>query len=151
MEERKYVPFFTAWQKALEYLSDADRGAATVAILHYGAYGEDPEKLPKGAAMCAYLMAKPILDSSREKAVAGRSGGKANAKQTESKDEANAKQTESKTQAKSKLKEEEKEEEYKRKNNKKRNGEFCKHGDPLTPIQKEAVICLLADETEEKT
>lgn len=99
MEQRGQFTFYESFLSAiLRIKKDADRAKAYDAICKYALYGTEPnlDNLPDAAAT-VFILAKPNLDSSREKALNGKHGGskrktEANGKQTESKPEANGKQ-----------------------------------------------------------
>lgn len=151
MEERTYFPFLLSWVEAISYLPRKEQGEAVLAIVRYGLYGTDPDPLPSGGAMTAYLMAKPTLDASRKKAISGAAGGRANGKQTGSKSEANPKQTasndEANGEANAKLKININNNIKEKKINKRKEPNACVllHGE-VSPLMQEAARRLLEEE-----
>lgn len=114
---RESFMFFRSWLDGVKLIKNkAQRCDAYDAIIAYALDGveADAEQLPPSAAI-AYVMAKPVIDSGRKKAEAGRKGGEAKPKQTTSKAEANGSKTgkdaSNKKKNKNKTKEEEKEKE----------------------------------------
>ena len=112
-EELKRISFFRSfWQAEQKMKSARDRLSFLEAIL---SYAFDDEELPMTpTAASAYILVRPILESSRKKAANGRksaagrsraeatdgaSKGEANEEQSESKDEADGMQGESKDEA----------------------------------------------------
>ena len=90
--ERKSFTFFSSFCDALSRIKNKSaRCDAYDAIIRYALNGTEPDldKMADAAAL-AFIMAKPVLDSSRKKAEAGRIGGS-------SKTEANASNAEAKS------------------------------------------------------
>ena len=98
MMEREAFTFFKSFYEGAQALDDEDRLAFYDAIAKYALTGELPEL--NGAAKACFIFAKPVLDSNRAKAEAGKRGGQA--KQTSSTTEASDKQTGSKSEAEGK-------------------------------------------------
>ena len=113
MDERSELKGFTFfrsyYESSLELPTDKERLSFLIALCEYAFTGNTPNI--SGPAMALFKMAKPVIDKSIRKAVAGAKGGRnkksssigskpeANGKQTGSKPEANGKQTESKPEA----------------------------------------------------
>ena len=95
---REAFTFFKSFYEGAQALDDEDRLAFYDAIAKYALTGELPEL--KGAAKACFIFAKPVLDSNRAKAEAGKRGGKV--KQTGSNTEADCKQSASKSEAEGK-------------------------------------------------
>lgn len=91
MMERKSFTFFSSFCDALSRIRNKSaRCDAYDAIIRYALNGTEPDlDSMADAAALAFIMAKPVLDSSRKKAEAGRIGGS-------SKTEANASNAEAK-------------------------------------------------------
>ena len=89
--------FFHSFYEAARELEEQDRLRFYDAIINYSINGEEPDL--SGNIKAMFMLAKPVLDKSREKSKSGKKGGEANTKQTESKAEANLKQTGSKSEA----------------------------------------------------
>lgn len=110
---RKQFTFYSSFFEAVSVIKDPDaKLQAYDAICAYALTGEEPdlESLADAAAI-AFIMAKPNLDSSKQKSEAGRRGGNASTSEAEPKQsEAEAKQTASKKESEN---EGEKEREYK--------------------------------------
>ena len=80
--------FYRSFFEALAFLPDAERLAAYEAICRYGLNGEAPET--GGIVASVFALIKPQIDANNKRREAGRKGGQAISKQTESKPEANA-------------------------------------------------------------
>ena len=96
--EREAFTFFKSFYEGAQALDNEDRLAFYDAIAMYALTGELPEL--NGAAKACFIFAKPVLDSNRAKAEAGKRGGKA--KQSEGSFEAKDKQTASNPEGNSK-------------------------------------------------
>ena len=93
-EGRKQFTFYESYLLAVSRIKKpTERAMAYDLIANYAIYGIEPdiEKLPDSVAI-AYVLTKPTLDKSREKANAGKLGGER--KKTPSKPQANGKQNE---------------------------------------------------------
>lgn len=93
------MTLFRSYVEVADLLPDNEtRGEFYGGLAHYALDGEEP-KFTSSVCNGYFLLIKPIIDKSNIKRRAGSIGGKAKAKQTESKTEAEAKQTESKCEA----------------------------------------------------
>ena len=98
---RNQFTFYRSYYDAIQALSKRDQSALILAVCAYGIYETEPKGL-SNAAITAFNLIKPTLDSGRKKAESGALGGQASGKPSESKPQANGKQNGSKTQAKCK-------------------------------------------------
>ena len=92
--KRNQFTFYRSYYEAIQHLPRRAQADVLLAIAAY-ALDETEPKLT-GAALSAFILVRPTLDSGRLKAESGRRGGskrEANRKQTASKLEANGKQT----------------------------------------------------------
>lgn len=89
--------FFHSFYEAAQGLKEKERLQFYEAIINYSITGEEPELCDVAKSM--FLLAKPVLDKSREKSKSGKKGGEAKTKQTTSKTKASTKQNESKSEA----------------------------------------------------
>lgn len=96
---RNQFTFYRSYYDAIQALSKRDQSALILAVCAYGIYETEPKGL-SNAAITAFNLIKPTLDSGRKKAESGALGGQASGKPSESKTEANHKQNGSKPQAK---------------------------------------------------
>lgn len=117
---RKQFTFYGSFYEAVSVIKDPEvRLQAYDAICSYALTGEDPDiDALADAAAIAFIMAKPNLDASKQKAEAGKRGGNASTVEADAKQtEADAKQTASKAKQTASKKESEnegeKEREYK--------------------------------------
>ena len=93
------MTLFRSYVEVADLLPDNEtRGEFYSGLAHYALDGEEP-KFTSPVCNGYFLLIKPIIDKSNIKRRSGCIGGKAKAKQTESKTEAKAKQTESKGEA----------------------------------------------------
>ena len=98
---RNQFTFYRSYYDAIQALSKRDQSALILAVCAYGIYETEPKGL-SNAAITAFNLIKPTLDSGRKKAESGALGGQASGKPSESTPQANGKQNGSKTQAKCK-------------------------------------------------
>lgn len=63
--DRKAFLLYYNWLEALERLDPADRWKTLMALIEYSRYGVMPEL--EGAAEILFIIAKPVIDSDREK------------------------------------------------------------------------------------
>ena len=107
--ERSQFTFYQSFANAAARIrSKAARCDFYEAIINYALYEQEPDlSRLTDAASLGFLLCQPSLDSSRQKAIIGRRGGKAeaNGKQTASRSEANRKQTASRSEANGKQEE----------------------------------------------
>lgn len=89
--------FYGSFYDAIKELDDADRLAVYDAICSYGITGEVPEL--SGVAAMAFKLMRPNIDANLQKRAAGRKGGEAEVKHTESTPQAELKQNASTPQA----------------------------------------------------
>ena len=91
--ERKSFTFFSSFCDALSRIKNKTaRCDAYDAIIRYALNGTEPDlDSMADAAALAFIMAKPVLDSSRKKAEAGRIGGSSKPEANSSNAEANRK------------------------------------------------------------
>jgi hypothetical protein len=85
MAERKSFTFFISYWEAIEELPEKEQLPVLKAIIKYAFFGEEPKF--KGIKQAVFLLVKPTLDKSKQKAANGKQGGskpKANRKQTAS-------------------------------------------------------------------
>lgn len=95
-EPRNQFTFYRSYYDAIVELSKRDQSAIILAVCAYAIYETEPTGL-SAAAMTAFKLIRPTLDTGRKKAEIGRAGGskqKANGKQDESKPKANPKRGE---------------------------------------------------------
>lgn len=107
--ERKQFTFYRSFWDSLKVLPDDDFLPIIKAVIRYALDEEESELSPLQNAF--FQLIKPTLNTARSRAENGLKGGKANKKQTQSKNEANAKQSGSEEE-KEKEDEVEKENEY---------------------------------------
>ena len=89
MKSRKQFTFYRSFYDAVLDLAEDDRLGVYEAIIAYALDRKKPEDL-SGVQKTAFILVKPVLDSSWKKAIAGKAGGskkKAKRKQNESKRE----------------------------------------------------------------
>ena len=99
MKSRKQFTFYRSFYDAVLDLAEDDRLGVYEAIIAYALDRKKPEDL-SGVQKTAFILVKPVLDSSWKKAIAGKAGGskkKAKRKQNESKRE-KEKETENETE-----------------------------------------------------
>lgn len=109
---RKQFTFYGSFYEAVSVIKDPEvRLQAYDAICSYALTGEDPDiDALADAAAIAFIMAKPNLDASKQKAEAGKRGGNASTVEADAKQtEADAKQTASKAEQSASKKESENE------------------------------------------
>lgn len=109
---RKQFTFYGSFYEAVSVIKDPEvRLQAYDAICSYALTGEDPDvDALADAAAIAFIMAKPNLDASKQKAEAGKRGGNASTVEADAKQtEADAKQTASKAKQSASKKESENE------------------------------------------
>lgn len=97
MATRNSFSFFVSYIEAIEELPEKEQLAVLKAIIKYALYDEEPQGF-KGIKQAVFLLVKPTLDKSKQKAANGKQKGskrkqtESKRKQTESKPEANGKQ-----------------------------------------------------------
>ena len=100
-EDRNQVKGFTFfksyYESSLDLATDEERLSLYTAIFEYAFNGKTTNI--SGPARAVFLMAKPVIDTSIKKALAGAKGGKSKNNNAGSKTEANGKQNGSKTEA----------------------------------------------------
>ena len=87
---RNSFSFFVSYIEAVEELPEKEQLATLKAIIKYALYDKEPENF-KGIKQAVFLLVKPTLDKSKQKAANGKQKG-SKRKQTGSKQEANEKQ-----------------------------------------------------------
>lgn len=92
-EVRNQFTFYRSYFDAIQTMNKRDRSAIILAVCEYALYQTEPKGL-SAAAMTAFELIRPTLDSGRKKALSGKQGGKANGKQNASKPKAKPKQGE---------------------------------------------------------
>ena len=92
-EVRNQFTFYRSYFDAIQTMNKRDRSAIILAVCEYALYQTEPKGL-SAAAMTAFELIRPTLDSGRKKALSGKQGGKANGKQNASKPKAKPKQEE---------------------------------------------------------
>lgn len=95
---RNQFTFYRSYYDAIQALSKRDQSALILAVCAYGIYETEPKGL-SNAAITAFNLIKPTLDSGRKKAESGALGGQVSGKPSANKPQANGKQTASKTEA----------------------------------------------------
>lgn len=87
---RNSFSFFVSYIEAVEELPEKEQLATLKAIIKYALYDKEPENF-KGIKQAVFLLVKPTLDKSKQKAANGKQKG-SKRKANESKPEANGKQ-----------------------------------------------------------
>ena len=90
MAARNSFSFFVSYIEAIEELPEKEQLAVLKAIIKYALYDEEPQGF-KGIKQAVFLLVKPTLDKSKQKAANGKQKG-SKRKANESKPEANRKQ-----------------------------------------------------------
>lgn len=90
MAARNSFSFFVSYIEAIEELPEKEQLAVLKAIIKYALYDEEPQGF-KGIKQAVFLLVKPTLDKSKQKAENGKKKG-SKRKQTGSEPEANQKQ-----------------------------------------------------------
>ena len=73
MAERKSFTFFISYWEAIEELPEKEQLPVLKAIIKYAFFGEEPKF--KGIKQAVFLLVKPTLDKSKQKAANGKQGG----------------------------------------------------------------------------
>ena len=143
--EREQFTFYASFAQAIQKIRNKQaRCDAYDAIINFALYGTEPEQNKlSDAAEIVFMMARPVLESGKRKAEAGKTGGKT--KQTDSKEKSEANDKQEKIESKPEANDKQtgsKKEDNKEGEDKKEKENKC-YITPLTPRRKQEEVSIV--------